>query len=485
MTRPNIVCVSVDSLRADFTSIYDYTDASTTPFLESLADESTIYRAAISPSTWTLPVHTSIFTGLYPPEHDVVTGKDVLGDRPTFAELLADQGYSTYAYHKNGWLNAGDILRGFATPMQESEQTTAENQKTTKKAFAERLGSVVPEVEEALTRSWRAYVGMKEKFEPVSDAIDLYREWGFPGETTVDQRWGTKTVDRLTESAENTEQPFCWLVHFNDAHWKYRPPNPYHRLFTERDPSGLVYNHSWWQRRVYENRTQRLKTTAGKIHPPEREVATFQDLYRGAISFCDDLLKRVVRYLKDRDVWDNTVLLVFGDHGDQFGEAGVFDHNFSIHDSILRVPLLVRDPTGRIGSGTVSTPVSLLDIYPTVLELAGVSPPETEAVSLVDGDREYAYSHYDISEHESYVNAPDRGVRLDELPPAIQVSVWKSESEKLVYYPGEDRYNSSGESTEHLREELREHMNDLNYGESKGGELGEAVTQRLEDIGYL
>jgi hypothetical protein len=236
---------------------------------------------------------------------------------------------------------------------------------------------------------------------------------------------------------------------------------------------------------VYENRTQRLKTTAGKISPPEDEIATFRNLYRGAISFCDYLIKKVVRYLKTANVWDNTVLFVFGDHGDQFGDDGVFGHNFSVHDSVIRVPLLVRDPTNTISSGVVSSPVSLLDIYPTILELVGVSAPETNAISLIGSNREDAYIHYDISEHDTYINAPDKGIQLDELPPAVQLSVWKSDEEKVVYYPEKGEYDPGGNSTNKLREKLQEHLDDINNVETEKGELSEQVTQRLEDIGYL
>lgn len=110
--QPNILCISIDSLRRDFCSIYTESE-DTTPFLNSISDELTIFQNAISPSCWTLQVHGSVFTGLYPPEHGVLDKNNSLGDHPTFAELLSRKGYDTQSFGYNGWFEAGDILRGF------------------------------------------------------------------------------------------------------------------------------------------------------------------------------------------------------------------------------------------------------------------------------------------------------------------------------------------------------------------------------------
>jgi len=112
MSSPNFLLLSIDSLRRDFCSFLDDSEH-TMDFLERFAADSTVFERAISPSVWTLPVHTSIFTGLYPMEHTVNDEHTVLGDHPTFAELLRTEGYETRSFTHNGWFQSGEITRGF------------------------------------------------------------------------------------------------------------------------------------------------------------------------------------------------------------------------------------------------------------------------------------------------------------------------------------------------------------------------------------
>jgi hypothetical protein len=192
-----------------------------------------------------------------------------------------------------------------------------------------------------------------------------------------------------------------------------------------------------------------------------------------------------VNTLKRENQWDDTILVVFGDHGDGFGEDGIFGHQYSVHNSIIRVPLLIRDPTGTLEPGTVSTPVSLVDVYPTVLGLAGVSAPDTRAIDLTMETRQFAFTHYDISGHELYLNAPDHGVDQDRLPAPEQHAVWKDEGERLTWFPGEDEYDGVGDSDSELKARLKDHMDRLDPVEADDGQIGEDAAQRLKDIGYL
>jgi phosphoglycerol transferase MdoB-like AlkP superfamily enzyme len=221
------------------------------------------------------------------------------------------------------------------------------------------------------------------------------------------------------------------------------------------------------------------------INPPEREVDTFKNLYRGAIEHCDTLIKRLVDGLKEEGYWENTVLIVFGDHGDAFGEDGIFGHHLTVDDSVIHVPLLIRDPTGRIDPRTISTPASLVDIYPTILGFAGIDPPETNAIDLSAETRDYAYTYYDVSNHDAYTSADRWGINPDDLPPGKQLLVWHAGDDKLIEYPTTDRYEIVGDSVERLRNALNEHMQRLIRVESSETRLENDVTQRLVDMGYL
>lgn len=463
MSQPNIICISIDSLRADYTSLFNQGGPETTPVLNSLVSESTIFSRTISPSTWTLPVHTSVFTGLYPPEHGVLNGNDVLGDHPTFPELLAEQGYATEAFYLNSWFDTGGILRGFGISRDDPGGST-------KAQLADRLESVSPTLRTVVERGHKLQ--------------KRYREWCLSQPSDPKDSGDRRTVNRVQETIETVDDPFCFFVHLNDAHYKYDPPAPHHASFTDRSALGLLYNYEVWQHRVYDNVRNKLAATTGKFTIPKQEVETFKNLYRGTIQFCDSLIGDLITSLKNEGVWDDTILIVFGDHGDGFGDDGIFGHQLSLHDSLIRVPLLIRDPTGSLETGTVSAPTSLVDIYPTVLKLAGVTPPTTKGVDLTGNRRNYAYTYYDISDRDWYQNPPD-GIEKDELPPARQYGIWHSPNEKVTYYPDLDKHMAIGDTDDELLERLKAHMASLSSVDTATGEVDDNVSKRLKDMGYL
>ena len=463
MTRPNVLCISIDSVRADYTSLFEGNDYDTTPVLDSLSADSTVFSRAISPSIWTLPVHTSVFTGLYPPEHGLQSGGNALGNHPTFAELLAEDGYETSAFYLNSWFDTSGLLRGFGISRDDPGGSN-------KQQIADVVGSVSPATKRLLERGYKIQ--------------KRYREWGLSGPEDRADRGDRRTVDRATDAIESADSPFCFFVHLNDAHYQYDPPNPHHRSFTDRSALGLLYNYEWWQTRVYDSLKSQLVTAVGDVQPPEREVETFKNLYRGSIEYCDSLVGTLVESLKRAGEWANTILVVFGDHGDGFGEDGVFGHQLSLHDSLLRVPLLVRDPTGRLDAGTVTSPASLVDIYPTLLNTVGIDAPETKAVDLATERREYAYTYYDASDRDWYTDPPV-GVDRDQLPPARQHAIWQSESDKVIFYPDRDKHVITGSSGADLLDRLRTHTADLDRIDTTIEAVDDDVSERLKDMGYL
>lgn len=474
MESPNILCISIDSLRSDFASFISNSDAGTTPFLNSLSPQSTIFENTITPSTWTLPVHTSIFTGLFPPEHGVQTGEETLGDHPTFAEILSKQGYETKAFYKNGWLATGEILRGFEQKSDtvDTDPKSKTQEKSRKKRISEGIGKISPKFEEILENSW--------------DAMRQFQNWQFTGthRSRLD-KGGRQTIDQALAEVDSINEPFCWFVHLNDAHWKYAPPSPHHTAFSERSDLGLLYNYSIWQSRVYGNRTNRLKNAIGDISPPKREIETFKNLYRGGIRYCDTLIQELINYMKSVGIWENTILIVFGDHGDGFGEDRVFGHHFSVHDSIIKVPLLIRDPTDRLKSEQISSPTSLVDIYPTILGFVEEPSPSPNAVDLAEERRDFAYTYYNISDHDYYTGAPERGIELDRLPPAQQYVIYGGAKEKGIKYPESDEFVEFGDLGDNLENRLNTHIESLIQVQTKDGSIGVNVEQQLEKLGYL
>jgi tetratricopeptide (TPR) repeat protein len=163
---------------------------------------------------------------------------------------------------------------------------------------------------------------------------------------------GDVTLDWL---AKNSQKNFFLWMHLYDPHFPYRPPEPYSREYAS--------------------------------HP-----------YDGEIAFADEQVGRLLRFLKDKGVYQNTIIVLCGDHGESLGEHGEKTHGFFIYNATMHVPLIIRLPENN-SLRVVTDPVSLADLMPTVLEALGVDiPSQVQGKSLLAALRSHG-------EHETH----DRG----------------------------------------------------------------------------
>jgi choline-sulfatase len=279
---PNLLLVTVDTLRADRVGAYG--GAAGTPALDRLAREGVRFATASAAAPLTLPSHATILSGLLPPHHglrDNGAGR-FPEDRPTLATLLAGAGYRTGAF-----VSAFVLDRRF---------------------------------------------GLARGFEVYDDEVERSREGVAALES---ERRGDRTVDRalawLAGSAGGDRRPFFLWVHLYDPHFPYRPPEPYR----SRSPGGGAHS-----------------------------------AYDGEVAFADAQVGRLLDALDRRGLAGRTVVAAAADHGEALGEHGEPTHGLFLYESTLRVPLLLRLP-GRPGGRTVTTPVSLADLAPTLAGLLG------------------------------------------------------------------------------------------------------------------
>lgn len=457
---PNFLFVSIDSLRPDFCSFMSGT-AETTPFLSRLANrpDATVFEYAISPSTWTLQVHGSIFTGLYPPEHGVLDKGRTLGAQPTLAELLGTVGYDAFSYGRNGWLESGEILRGF------NHHHTRYSQHITQE-----LGRTIEHVRDgrwrdaANTAKWTTLAAIEKARKRVFRQI-------IEDELTINA-----AVDGVT----GRDGPFCCFVHLNGAHYVYRPRAPNHRRFGDHSLRELAANTSY-QRDMIQ---QRPAIYAGEYEFDHDQEEITKDLYRGTIYQTDALVQRLVNAIDADGILENTVLVVFGDHGDHLGDDGHFGHQFSVDDALIRVPLLVIDPTDSIPTDRASDVVQLNDLYPTALSIADVDAPPTRSVDLTTDGRESAYVYYEAPESVIDRFESQTSVSSSRLPPARQYAVWKSPDDKYVWNPDGSR-DAPAEDAE-LAADLYEHFDTLERVQAgNDDEISDEVEANLKRMGYL
>ena len=325
--RPNVLLVSIDSLRADHVGAYGYA-RDTSPAIDALARDGVLFENAISSAPWTVPAHMTLLTGLPPEVHDVVTVRQKLSpDAVTLAEVLQDAGYATAAFVSGPTVMAHyGFGQGFAS-------------------YDESMVERRPKLAGAAVSS--------------PGLVDLVSGW-------LD-RWSTA----------ETREPFFVFLHMWDVHYDYVPPREYVERF---DPG---YDGDLDVRRFETN--ERLHRGMAP-----RDLRHLIALYDGEIRFTDDHLARLVAKLRTLGVLDDTIVVVTSDHGEEFFEHGAKGHAKTLYDEVLRVPLVVRYPRRVAPAQRVTQQVRLMDVAPTILGLAGVTAPEGFGASDVAPEHRFA-----------------------------------------------------------------------------------------------
>jgi arylsulfatase A-like enzyme len=356
--RPNVLLVVWDTVRADHLGLYGYA-RETTPFLEAWAEDARVFEDCVSAAGYTLPSHASMFTGVLPSEHCAHNGHRWLNDEAqTLAELLADHGYQTYLYAANPNVSK---LRNLSQGFDEVEHPWSE-------PWRERAAAIV-----------RAKVDPRDRSSELTEQI----EWDRQGDRELTS-WNVKASGELAEEALSQwlatargDRPWFAVLNYMEAHRPTIPPRRYREMFMTADEIEASYqvDRSWLA--VWEYTFGLRDYTATELHLTRLTYdATLREL--------DDLFASLVTKLKEQGQLENTVVILVSDHGESLGEHHMLDHQFSLYDTLLKVPLVVKAP-GRLMPGRDRAPVMNLDVFPTILELAGIDVPDglpRRAVSL-------------------------------------------------------------------------------------------------------
>lgn len=324
--RTNILLAVVSGARADHSSAYGY-ERETTPFLAQLAREGVRAQQMISTSTWTLPSHASLFTGLFPSLHGATEENHVLSQRfRLLPEILHEAGYRTAAFCPNPWVSPETGFgRGFDS------------------FYTQRLGG-------RLAGSATDYA--RRASDRVLGRIDS---------------GARRTNVALLSWLETVSEPFFAFVHYREPHLPLRPPAPYDRVFVPPnvDPNRL--------RSLNQDSAAFL---SGAATMDATDLTVLAAAYDGALRYVDMRLQEVGTVLSRDGRWDRTLVVVVGDHGEHLGEHAMIGHQFGLYDSVLHVPLVLRCPEKVPRGFVLDEMVQPIDIMPTVLAIAGVNAPE-------------------------------------------------------------------------------------------------------------
>jgi len=329
-TGRKIILITIDTLRADRLGSYGY-PRDTTPRADELAEDGVRFEIARTQSPWTLSSLASIITSTYPTVNAVLTGNNRLEEaRTTIAEAMRDAGLLTQAIVSNGWLqhNFG-LSQGFTGYHHSGE-----------------------------VFSWTRYGRMIW----LRIAKGLFPDLFPLGQNYVAADLFDRAVDWI--NTYHDRDFFLW-IHAIDPHDPYLTPKGYEGYFKDDDYKGRYMINSGM---IY------LLRYGTRLRPEDKEQLEL--LYDREIRYTDDHMGRLIDTLKERGIFDETLVVVSSDHGEEFWEHDGLMHGHTLYDDQLLVPLIMHHPNKLPKGKVIEEPVRLLDLVPTILDLYGIRIPE-------------------------------------------------------------------------------------------------------------
>lgn len=320
---PNVILIVLDTVRAKSLSLFGY-ERPTSPQLAKLSERGVLFRNAISTSPWTLPSHASMFTGHWPNKLGTSWIDPLNGNYTVLAEMLRDNGYQTAGFTANRNYCSREF--GLAQGFEHFED------------YRLTLGQM------AMSEALSSEVINKTK------AYEIFAR---------DDNFGRKSAEQLNQDfihwlgKQGGDQPFFAFLNYYDAHDPYLPPGEYATAYSDIPPYGHITDETM------------------ESHTPE-DVRQLNDAYDGVVTYLDYQVGRLIQAISTYDWFENTLILVTSDHGEQFGEHNLLSHANSLYLELLHVFLILIYP-GKLPSGKkVDVPVTLRNIPATILELVGI-----------------------------------------------------------------------------------------------------------------
>jgi arylsulfatase A-like enzyme len=395
---PNIVFIVMDTVGAKHMSLYGY-PRRTTPNLDRIAQECTVYTRCFAPSCWTIPSHASMFTGLYPSQHGAHEGRFYLDDKfQHLVSVLKMTGYRTYGISSNGLVSpATGLCRDFDFFKDFGKDVSKRVELMFPREISSSEGGLPSRVFQG-GNQWEKvkilldYLIETRKFNEVGNfALAkiklrlnnlLYSLMSNPIKRSSTFTEKTIKIFReIIKRNENNQQPFFIFINFMEAHERYNPPR---------------------RRRQFAKWTDNQSIKMIKFYDKKRDPSlddildTYNNLYDDEIYYLDIKINEIWSILQQSGASHETAVIITSDHGEHLGEKQLYTHMLSLYNDLIWVPLIIRFPHNTIKKGLSDRLVSLNDLYATVLDLIGSPMPRpTTSLSLLSSsERELCLSQY-------------------------------------------------------------------------------------------
>ncbi len=387
---PNIILMVLDTVGAKHLSLYGY-HRPTTPNLEKIAQECSVYTRCFAPACWTVPSHASMFTGLYPSQHGAFENSYLLRDNlPHLVPILKASGYRTCGistnslvspasglcpdfdeFHDLGFQDRSRILAGLEGFGHQEAAGEGNLAARLKKAVSSK--SALNILLHYLWETGRVAEVSKASGEMVSKQV---AKWLWPRPIDNATPYTRKTealIQELVQRQASADSPFFLFVNILQAHQNYCPP--------------LRWRHfSLWHDRATASPQKFYHQTESPALA--NLVSKYGNLYDDEIRYLDAVIGRLWELFQSASFFEDTVVIITSDHGEHFGERGHYTHILSLYNELLWVPLIIRFPRGLTLPGVDRRLVSLNDLYATILDLVDSPLPRPQTSNSLLGSRQ-------------------------------------------------------------------------------------------------
>lgn len=487
---PNIIFLVLDTARAQNFFCYGH-QRETTPHIDAFSDNYVKCENAISVAPWTLPSHASLFTGTPPAIHQTNSLDSAIPEAlSTLPEVLTDMGYRTVGIASNPWLTSQfNVTNGFEDFHHLFGPLATES-------YREFVKTVT---DTSLPRYKRIQCLLQKQSVSALVKNSLNASFRYLNEQEDD---GAARALKIAKDVVDKFDRFFLFVNFLEPHLPYDPPEEYKRKFIPDQ--------------VKESRLESLNQDAIEYNIRNKEMSNddfelLERLYDAELNYVDACIAELFQYMRDRGKFEDTLIFILGDHGENIGDHGLMGHQYSVHDTLVHIPLIFKPPITDAESRSIQHRVSSLDVPATVAEfLPGenqslkrfINQQKGELISENSKRRSPVFAEYlnpmpPISRLETRLQNDSFDVsQYDCALRAVYLQNWKlirgSDGETKLYNIVEDPYETANKSSEfpskvtemeQILDEISKQYDDDYTSRTSGP--SEGIEKRLEDLGYL
>jgi arylsulfatase A-like enzyme len=471
-TKPNVILIVIDTARADHFSAYGY-DRQTTPNIDALALDSVMFTNAHSVAPWTLPAHMSMFTGLLPGQHGATWNAFGMDSEMSMQQMLRrrfqpsdpnrmltsrlrEAGYRTWGVSSNPWVSS---RTGFSSGF------------------------------DTFTDIWGKWLEYEKFYEQLPSGLKFDADYDLT-------RTGMSIVlFKHNIVTDIKTDPFFAFFNFVDTHFPYVPPSDFvykfngnPEIFARISRQPMEFNE--------------LAIVGGYQPFDLKEIIPFYD---AELHYADFMIGHLLDWLRERNLYNETLIIITSDHGEHLGENGRFSHQLSIEEELLRIPLIIKFPNGINAGKVIDNPlVSNLDLYQTILSATGQPNSSSEylssSVDLADMNsfsRDKLFAEYYFSDaylrqikdqHEPFEIEPHRIVRRAIYSAGHKITFENLEQTSITPLGIQSNASSEMAKLEDIKSELEAYVSsirDFKLRRLEPATEDPEFIERLKSLGYL